>query len=131
LTVPLRLPVKGVGSNRQGAFSHDGRIFALGTGDGAISLWDVAARRKLATIKAHKEFISSLNFSPDGRTLSSGSHDLRVKLWAIGAWRAAGTPRAWAWSPTVFGGQRFWGGGGHFSPDGRTLATVSGDSTVN
>src|SRR5262249_15748627 len=117
--------------NHQGAFSPDSGIFALGTGDGMISLWDVAGRRKLSTINAHAEFVSAVNFSPDGRTLASGSHDLKVKLWAIAACRPPGSRPLWNWPPIIYLGHRGWGGGGAFSPDGKTMATVSGDSTVH
>ena len=47
------------------AFSPDGTILAWGAG--AITLWDVASRRKIATL----EGVTPVMFSPDGATLAS------------------------------------------------------------
>src|SRR5262249_53240542 len=73
-----------------------------------------------ATLKGHKNAVSSVAFSPDGKTLASGSGDKTIKLWDV----ATGKEMASLKGHTgyVFSVA--------FSPDGKTLASASGDKTV-
>ena len=74
------------------AFSPNGKIIASGSGTlyrgfnfhaGEIKLWNLAAKKELATIVSHKDIVSCLAFSPDGKILASGSTDSTVKLWRV------------------------------------------------
>jgi WD40 repeat protein len=74
------------------AFSPNGNIIASGSGglyrgfhfhSGEIKLWDLAAKKELATMTAHKDIVSCLAFSPDGKLLASGSADGTVNLWRV------------------------------------------------
>jgi WD40 repeat protein len=63
------------------AFSPDNRILAIGTGDGTVALWEVAAGQVRRRLRGHLSMVSSLSFSRDGRMLVSGSHDSTALVW--------------------------------------------------
>ncbi|MFI6388848.1 AAA family ATPase [Nonomuraea sp. NPDC050540] len=102
------------------AFSPDGRLLASNNGY-AVWLWEVAARRPIASLGGHTNEVFAVAFSPDGRLLASGTGDGTVALWDVATRRQVGTPM---------------GGGGNrvrdvaFSPDGRLLAGGTEDGTI-
>jgi WD40 repeat protein len=57
------------------ALSPDGRRALTGHLDGAVCLWDLAAKKKLAGFSKHKFKVQSLAFSPDGRLALSGENN--------------------------------------------------------
>lgn len=59
-------------------FSQDGRLLASGGNN--IEVWDVGFRQHIATLKGHRQPISSLAFLGDGR-LASASVDETIILW--------------------------------------------------
>lgn len=65
------------------AFSPNGRLLAIGSGNRDISLWDLDGNKKVASLSGHKGAVQSLAFSPDGKVLASGSWDRTIKLWNI------------------------------------------------
>lgn len=65
------------------AFSVDGAILAIGSGDGMLELYDLKTRKPLAELKGHRQIICGLVFSRGDRTLFSGSSDGTVKLWNL------------------------------------------------
>src|SRR5439155_13397338 len=73
------------------AFSPDGKLLAWGSYDDTVKLWDLAGRRKIATLEGHQHTVQCVAFSPDGRTLASGSHDNTVKLWNVASREPIGT----------------------------------------
>ncbi len=104
-------PVTGV------LFSLDGRELVSTGFDGSARLWDVSARRELATLRGHFGMVCSAALSPDGRRAATGGSSSRdaVKLWDLVAHRELLTLQ---------------GEGQHFlyvafSPDGNALAAVS------
>ena len=68
------------------AVSPDGTRLAIGTADGAVSLWSAADATQLGIVPAelrHKAAVLDLAFRPDGRQLASASADHTVKLWDV------------------------------------------------
>ncbi len=70
------------------AFSLDGKLLAFGGGlndDDFISIWDLASRRVIHTLKGNDKLASgpvlSLAFSPDGKALAIGG--TAIRLWDI------------------------------------------------
>ncbi len=96
------------------AFSPQGRTLASGGRDGAIHLWDVAARTQLADpLQGHVNTVTGVAWSPDGKLLASSSADSSVRVWDIAARKQRDELRGQA--------NEIW----HvaFNRDGRTLAS--------
>ncbi len=100
------------------AVSPDGRLWAAGTLQGKVRIWEEGGQTLRLIWQAHTCHVQALAFSPDGRTLGSGSADGTVKLWDVdsGAWLWTG----WQKSPQSLA----------FSPDGSLLASAGLDATV-
>jgi WD40 repeat protein len=97
-------------------FTTDGQTVVSADVEGDVRLWDVASGRLVGHLDGHTAVVR-LALTADGKTLATASHDLTVKLWDIATRQLLRTLR------------------GHtlpiervaFSPDGKLLATVSGD----
>lgn len=99
------------------AYSPDGRTLAVqcASEEAEVILWDVTARREVGRIKNHGSLFQNIAISPDSRVLAETSNrkepDATVKLWNIHPLRKLGE----------YPGRAFVA----FSPDGKTLATIS------
>ncbi|KIK47413.1 hypothetical protein CY34DRAFT_799363 [Suillus luteus UH-Slu-Lm8-n1] len=71
----------------------DGQLIASGDANGGLIAWHGETGEKLTqTIKAHFDFITSLDFSPDGAVLVTSSSDGMIKLWDTTTWQMQGHP---------------------------------------
>ncbi|BBM86344.1 hypothetical protein UABAM_04730 [Candidatus Uabimicrobium amorphum] len=120
------------------AFSPDGKTIASGAGNifglggpdgGSVRLWDVATGKEITTITEHTASVLSVAFSPDGKTIASGAGN----IFGLGG-PDGGSVKLW----DVATGKKIHKITGHtnrvnsvaFSPNGKTLASGSGDKTV-
>jgi predicted Ser/Thr protein kinase len=102
-------------------------LLAVAGADGALRLWDLHSRTKVATLRSemhqrtgHDAIAVSLAFSPDGGLLASGHVDGLVRLWDV----------AHAVEIAVRLRHEAVVGALTFSPDGTTLASGSLDANV-
>jgi WD40 repeat protein/serine/threonine protein kinase len=137
------------------AFSPNNKQLCAGTGDGLLTVWNVATRKLLYRLKGHTAKIRSVASSPDRGTLASTSADGTVRIWNLpqapeyqiltkeagqdrvayspdGRWVAAGGPSTQVWDARTYRLARRLppSCGVAFSPDGKTLATGGADSLV-
>jgi uncharacterized delta-60 repeat protein len=113
------------------AFSPDGKTLVTGFLGSSVKLLDVAGQREVATFKGHMEPIVSVTFSPDSKLLATGSSDKTVKIWNIALEQEWTTLKGSVDNITsMLKGRTGDITSISFSPDGKTLATGSWNSTL-
>src|SRR5258708_4249034 len=99
----------------------DGRRFATGAADGKVTLWDaVTMTRQAELIDPGAKMVNALAFSPDCSQIASGHIDHLTRVWDVTRRRLV----------RRLAGHKNWIFGAQYSPDGRLLVTVGGDSTI-
>jgi WD40 repeat protein len=99
-------------------FSPDGNTLASGNVDRTITLWDVATRKRRATLEDHIGRLTCLAFSPDGKTLASAGGP--VQLWDVKTSKRRAVLEGLPLSASSLA----------FSPDGKTIASVGQGKTI-
>ena len=76
-------PVRAVG------FSGDGRVFASGSEQGVIILWDGDSLERVVQLKGGTGQIRGLSFNRDGRLLAGAAYNARTIVWDVDRLRQA------------------------------------------
>ena len=118
---PLGTPLWGHTSSVNSlAFSPDGKVFASGGGDNAVILWDVKPRQPIGQQYELGHNLFSAAVSPDGKHFATGSEST-VFLWDTQP--TAPTRRELIGHNNIVNALAF-------SPDSKTLATGSHDTSI-
>jgi WD40 repeat protein len=90
---PVELKRLGSIAPRDSAvLSPDGRLLAIGTGDGYAQLIDAHTGRPTTSQLPHKAEVVALAFSPDSTLLLTGSADGTARFWHVATGRPIGPP---------------------------------------
>jgi WD40 repeat protein len=109
-------------NGRSTAVSSGGSLVAVpASQENAITVWSIADKRPIATLRGHTSPIAALAFSPDGSLLASrGIEEHGIRIWDV----AIGEQRLELKADAPLGGSLA------FSPDGTVLAAIGGDEDV-
>jgi WD40 repeat protein/serine/threonine protein kinase len=102
------------------AFSPDGRWLVSAHGDGAILVWDVAERKRVANFNEHDGSVGTVAFSRDGKRIASASSDRSLIIWNAES-RQKEAVLLGHNAPIVAAA---------FSPDGRSIASTDFEGTI-
>lgn len=79
-------------------FSPDGSMFAAGSKEGMIRIWDLNKKKELRSIRGSEHGVAGLAFSPNNTALASVFNFGDMKIWeistgqALSAWNQNGNP---------------------------------------
>ncbi|KAG0286702.1 hypothetical protein BGZ96_009247 [Linnemannia gamsii] len=61
--------------------SPDGKMLAVGLGDGSVTVYNTLSWRLILKLSGHTDYTITLAFSPDSQRLVTGSEDSRMWIW--------------------------------------------------
>lgn len=102
------------------AFSHDGRILAIGDSNGLLKLWETSTGKEIEELEGHESLISDITFSHDDQFLISSSFDQRIIIWDVANGSQISTIEEFESQVN----------GIDLSPDGKWLATANQNGPV-
>ena len=105
------------------AVSRDGSIAAFAKSDGKVCVIDLATGKESWTAKAaDDQYVVCMAFSPDGKVLATGAGfvESTIRLWDVASGKEI---RRLEGHRAFISSLVFW-------PDGKTLASASGDQTI-
>lgn len=97
------------------AFSPDGRWLVSTHADGAILIWNVVERQRVANLSEHSGAVYAVAYSRDGSRIATTGEDSSVIVWNASTGRKA----------TVLIGHQTRGNGVAFLPDGKQVISCS------
>jgi RNA polymerase sigma factor (sigma-70 family) len=72
-------------------FSPDGKVLAVGTGNGLVVVWEVATGQERCRFIGHDGGIECIAFAPDCRRIASGGRDLTGLVWDLASEKSSVT----------------------------------------
>lgn len=102
------------------AVTADGRLFASGSADNTVKIWDAERGELLRTLAGHVADVFAAAFSPRGEILASAGYDGKIIIWNFESGEIQQTLQAQRQAVTALA----------FSPDGSLLASAGRDSLV-
>ncbi|MBH8563092.1 serine/threonine protein kinase [Nostoc sp. CENA67] len=95
-------------------------IFASGSDDKTVKLWNLSQRREIRTFEGHSDWVYAVAISPDGLTIVSGSKDKTIKVWNLNTGQEIRTLR----------GHKSYVNSVAISPDGQTVVSGGYDKII-
>jgi WD40 repeat protein len=102
------------------AFSHDGKLIATGSRNGAVKVSEASSARLIRSFNENTGRTSAVAFSPDDRRLAAASADGAVRIWDTTSWGTLETIHAHSGAAV----------GLAYSPDGQRIASGGADQTI-
>jgi len=102
------------------AASSDGRLFASGSADNTVKIWEAARGELLRTLAGHVADIFAVAFSSRGQLLASAGYDSKIIIWNFESGEVLQTLFHQQLAVTALA----------FSPDGALLASAGRDSLI-
>jgi WD40 repeat protein/serine/threonine protein kinase len=104
-----------------GAFSPDGKLFAVASDMGYARVWETATWREVVTLRGYLLSVASVAFSGDGKRLATGGGKEALKLWDTESWQEVLTLEG---QGSLFSSTTF-------SPDGNVIGTMNAPNPVD
>jgi WD40 repeat protein len=75
--------LQGRGELMSVAFDPSGELLAAGGSTGAVWLWNLRSKTRIARLTGHSDTVTAVGFSADGSYLVTAGHDGVAKVWTV------------------------------------------------